>query len=105
MPTPAATAALVRAVRKFSVQTPIWADAVRYETKPDERLDLTLVAQRVYGDRTLAIVIFAAAGLDTMEQPLPEQRLTLPTLSQLATIKRQTGYLTDEEARAYQSLD
>ncbi|MFM0608640.1 hypothetical protein PQR05_29340 [Paraburkholderia sediminicola] len=105
MASPTATGAFVRAVRKFAVQTPAWVDAVRYDTKPDECFDITLVAQRVYGDRSLAIVVFAAAGLDTMEQPLPAQRIVLPTYAQLNNIKRQTGYLTDEEARAYASLD
>jgi hypothetical protein len=99
------TAAFVRAVRKFAVQTPEWAEARRYFTNPDERTDITLIAQRVYGDRSLAIVIFAAAGLDTFEQVIPEQRLVLPTFAQLQAIKRETRYLTDDEARAYESLD
>jgi hypothetical protein len=102
---PAATAAYVKAVRKFAVQTPDWADAIRYFTLPDERYDLTLVAKRVYGDRNEFMAIFAAAGLDTLEQVLPEQQLVLPTAAQLMTIKRQTGYLTDAEARAFQSLN
>jgi hypothetical protein len=105
MPADTATAAFVREIRKFAVQTPVWADAVRYYTKPDERLDLTLVAYRVYGDRTLFIVPFAAAGLDTFEQVLPEQLLVMPTPAQLAAFKKQTGYLTDAEKAAYGSLD
>lgn len=104
MYSPVATAAYVKAVRKFAVQTPAWSAAIRYDTMPDERYDLTLVALRVYGDRNEFMAIFAAAGLDTVEQVLPEQRLVLPTSSQLQTIKRQTGYLTDDEARAYASL-
>jgi len=105
MPSETATAAFVRAIRKFAVQTPVWSDAVRYHSKPDERLDLTLVAQRVYGDRSLYLVPFAAAGLDTLEQVLPEQLLVMPTTAQLATIKKQTGYLSDAESSAYASLD
>lgn len=104
MYTPVATAAYVKAVRKFAVQTPEWADAIRYFTKPDERFDLTLIAERVYGSRAEFMAIFAAAGLDTLEQPIREQRLVLPTFGMLQTIKRQTGYLTDDEARAYESL-
>lgn len=99
-----ATAAFVKAVRRFSVQTPDWGSAVRYETKPDERHDITLIAERVYGDRNEFMVIFAAAGLDTLEQVIPEQRLVLPTRAQLQAIKRDTGYLTDAEKRAYDSL-
>jgi hypothetical protein len=105
MPAETATAAFVRAIRKFAVQTPVWADAIRYYTKPDELLDLTLVAFRVYGDRTLSIVPFAAAGLDTFEQALPAQLLVMPTTAQLADLKKQTGYLTDAEKAAYGSLD
>ena len=105
MPAETATAAFVRAIRKFAVQTPVWAEAIRYYTKPDERLDLTLIAFRVYGDRSLAIVPFAAAGLDTFEQSLPEQLLVMPTPAQLADLKKQTGYLTDAEQAAYGSLD
>lgn len=104
MYSPSATAAFLRAVRKFTVQTPDWADAIRYFTLPDERCDLTLAAERVYGDRNEFMAIFAAAGLDTLEQVMPEQLLVLPTRAQLQLIKRQTGYLTDAETRAYESL-
>ncbi len=104
MYSPVATAAYVKAVRKFALQTPSWGDAIRYDTLPDERYDLTLCASRVYGDRSEFMAIFAAAGLDTFEQVLPPQRLVLPTRTQLQVIKRQTGYLTDDETRAYESL-
>ncbi|WP_109479118.1 hypothetical protein [Paraburkholderia sp. C35] len=103
--TPVSTAAFVRAVRKFAEQTPDWSTAIRYQTLPDERFDITLTARRVYGDRAQYMVIFAAAGLDTLEQELPEQALVLPNFTQLQTIKRQTGYLTDDEERAYSALD
>lgn len=105
MPSETAAAAFVRAIRKFAVQTPVWASAVRYYTLPDERNDVSLIAQRVYGDRTLFLVPFAAAGLDTLEQVVPEQMLVMPTLSQLNDIKLQTGYLTATESIAYGSLD
>lgn len=100
-----ATAAFIRAVRAFAVQTPDWAPATRYFTKPDERTDITLIAYRVYGDRSQFVVIFAAAGLDTFEQVVPEQLLVLPNADQLQLLKQQTGYLTDAEARAFASLD
>jgi hypothetical protein len=105
MPADTATAAFVRAIRKFAVQTQAWEPANRYYTKPDERLDMTLIAFRVYGDRSLYIVPFAAAGLDTFEQSIPEQWLVMPTAAQLAVIKRDTGYLTDDEKAAFGSLD
>lgn len=99
-----AAANFVKAVRAFAVQTPEWSSAIRYFTKPDERTDITLIAERVYGDRSQFMAVFAAAGMDTLEQVLEEQRLVLPTYSQLQLIKRQTGYLTDAEKRAYEAL-
>jgi hypothetical protein len=105
MPSEIATAAFVRAIRKFALQTQAWETALRYYTKPDERYDLSLVAMRAYGDRSLFVVPFAAAGLDTFEQVLPEQQLVMPTAAQLATLKKQTGYLTVAEQAAYGSLD
>lgn len=105
MPSPSATASFVKAIRAFSVQTPDWSDAIRYFTKPDERADITLIAQRVYGNRAEYMAIFAAAGLDTLEQTIPEQQLVLPTAGQLMLIKRQTGYLTSEEKRGYEALN
>lgn len=101
---PLSTAAFVAAVRTFSVKTPDWAEAIRYYTKPDERTDITLIAERVYGNRGEFMVVFAAAGLDTLEQVLDERQLVLPTSGQLQLIKRQTGYLTDAEKRAYSAL-
>ena len=103
--TPAAIAAFVKAVRAFSLKTPDWAEAIRYFTKPDERADITLIAERVYGNRAEYMAIFAASGLDTLEQLIPEQQLVLPTSGQLMLIKRQTGYLTNEERRAYEALN
>lgn len=105
MPTPSSTASFVKAVRTFAVQTPNWATAIRYFTKPDERADITLIAERVYGNRAEYMAIFAAAGLDSLELLIPEQLLVLPTLEQLMLIKRQTGYLTNEEKRAYEALN
>lgn len=101
---PISAANFIAAVRKFAVQTPGWAEAIRYETKPDERTDITLIAYRVYGDRAEFMAVFAAAGLDTLEQELDERLLVLPTAAQLQLIKRQTGYLTNAEKRAYSAL-
>lgn len=79
-------------VRDFALQTPAWSEAVRYETQPDERYDLTLVSQRVYGRRTESLVIQAAAGLDSPELELSERRIVLPTESQLRVMKQVAGY-------------
>ncbi len=105
MYSPSSTANFVKAVRAFSLSTPDWAEAIRYFTKPDERTDITLIAERVYGSRAEYMAIFAAAGLDTLEQVIPEQQLVLPTPGHLMLIKRQTGYLTDDEQRAYEALN
>jgi hypothetical protein len=81
------------AVRQFAVSTPVWGVAIRYFTLPDEVYDLTLVSQRVYGNREEWLAVMAAAGLDTLQQPLVQQDLVLPTPEQLLTIKASVGLL------------
>lgn len=83
---------LFQRVRDFALQTPDWGEAIRYFTKPDERLDLTLVSMRVYGTRNESLVIQAAAGLDSAEFELKEQLLVLPTLTQLRDMRRDAGF-------------
>lgn len=94
-----ACASLYRAVREFVARTPVWGEAIRYQTKPDERGDLTLISQRVYGRRNEFLVIAAAAGLESVEELLSERRLTLPTEAQLRDMKRRTGYVNDDAKR------
>jgi hypothetical protein len=105
MPTPSETNAFIQAVRREANRFATNGGGVRYDTKPDERYDLTLIAYRVYGNRNEFMAILAAAGLDSVEQVIPEQTLYLPTLSQLHSIKRSTGYLTDAEKTLYASLN
>lgn len=81
-----------REVRDFAVTTPVWGEAIRYFTKPDERCDITLAASRVYGRREEFMAIMAAAGLDSVEQPMPEQMLVLPTEQQLRALKNRAGF-------------
>lgn len=81
-----------RAVRQFAVSTPVWGEAVRVFTLPEERWDVTLVSQRVYGNRDEALTIMAAAGLDRFDQELTERELVLPTAERLEQIKKATGY-------------
>lgn len=83
-------------VRQFAQQTPAWGAALRYDTLPDERYDLTLVSKRVYGVRSESLVIQAAAGLDTPESPLMERTLVLPTPDQLRAMKLRAGYDANE---------
>ena len=80
-------------LRQFAQTTPTWATAIRYHTKPDERFDLTLVARRAYGLPSEWPVIMAAAGLQSVDEPLNEQLLVLPTLEQLQRLKRNTGVI------------
>lgn len=83
-------------VRDFSVQTPPWGLAIRYETKPDEVYDITKAAYRVYGRMNESLVIQAAAGLDSPELPMTERTLVLPTRDQLRAMKIQAGFDADE---------
>lgn len=88
-----------KAIRLFSERTKPWDIHISYETKPDEARDLTLVSQRVYGRRDEFLVIMAAAGLDMVDQELPQKRLTLPTEAQLYAIKRRTGFESKADSR------
>lgn len=72
---------------------------ISYETQPDERWDVSKVSQRVYGRRDEVLCVMAAAGLDTVGQPMPQKRLTLPTESQLYAIKRSTGFESIAKSR------
>lgn len=88
-----AAKAFYREVRKFAESAKPWdATAIFYETKPDEALDLTLVSVRVYGRRDEFLAVMAAAGLDTIDQPMPQKRIVLPNDGQLFAIKRRTGF-------------
>ena len=86
-------ARLYALIRSLTLETPSWATAIRYHTKPDERFDLTLIARRVYGLPDEWPVIMAAAGLQSVDEPLNEQLLILPTLEQLQRLKRNTGVI------------
>lgn len=79
-------------VREFAERAGPASPAIRYRTKPDEALDLTLAARRALGSREDWMVIQAAAGLDSPELPMPEQTLTLPTPALLAALKVEAGF-------------
>lgn len=89
-----------RLVSDFSKRTQGWQTAIFYETKPDERWDLTLVSQRVYGNRYEFLTVMAAAGVDRADMPLEQKRIILPTASQLALLKKQAGFESNPEYRA-----
>lgn len=96
MPADQANNALFRIVRDFAVQTPPWAEAIRYQSKPDERFDLTVVSLRVYGTRDHFLVVQAAAGLDSPELELSERVIVLPTAAQLREMKLRAGFNANE---------
>lgn len=87
-------------VRQFSLKAKPWTEAIRYETKLDERFDMTLTSQRTYGYRDEFIAIQAAANLDSTEQELTEQLLILPPPLVLDNIKKVAGYRSVEAYRS-----
>lgn len=94
-----ACAMMYRLVRDFSARTKPWQTAIRYQTRPDERFDLTLVSQRVYGNRDEFLTVMAAAGLDSVEQELKEQLLVLPTGGALQAFKDRSGFKNTSRLR------
>lgn len=81
-----------RKVRDFSQSAKPWQTAIYYDTKPDERWDITLVSRRVYGRGDEFLAVMAAAGMDVIDQPLEQRRLILPTEEQLRQLKREAGF-------------
>lgn len=94
-----AAAQLVRLIGDFAQRQPDWAECIVYETKPDERWDMTLVSQRVYGNRDEFLAIMAAAGLDSVAHELTERRLVLPTSRQLVDLKTLAGFTNSRYSR------
>ncbi|WP_039095707.1 hypothetical protein [Gallibacterium anatis] len=92
---------LVQLVSDFSTSVKAWESAIRYQTKPDEIHDITLISQRVYGRRNEYLVIMAAAGLSTFDEPLKEQVLILPTEAQLQYLKQRAGFENNERKRDF----
>jgi hypothetical protein len=82
-----------RLINDFATLTPPWGEAIRYQTLPDERWDMSLVSARVYGRRDEFLTVQAAAGLDSIEYELVEQLLVLPTDTQLTALKAQAKFV------------
>jgi len=81
-----------RDVRKFAIRAPNYSpyrQVVR--SYPTERHNLRMLALRVYGDANEAPTIMAAAGLSSVDSPLPEQDVVLPTREYLAFLKARAG--------------
>ncbi len=96
---PIAAKMFYRLVREFALNTKTWQTAIFYQTLPDEYFDLSLVSQRVYGNRNEFLAVMASAGIDHFDQKLKEQRLILPTQIQLALFKRQAGFESNPTMR------
>jgi hypothetical protein len=88
-----AVAIFYQLVRQYALTTPAWAVTQSYQTKPDERWDLTLASRRVYGIPDEFLTIMAAAGLDSVEQEMPEQLLILPDAATLKSFKTQAKFV------------
>lgn len=87
---------LYELVRRFAVQTPEWGEAIRYQTGPDEMLDITTVSARVYGARDWFLVVQASAGMDSCEYRMANQQLVLPTVEQLRAMQLEAGFDANE---------
>lgn len=79
-------------IRVFSIRTKPWQPAIWYETKPDEEWDATLVSSRVYGRNDEFLTVMAAAGVDGIDQPIPQMKLCLPTEAQLYFFKGSANF-------------
>lgn len=95
-----AVAIFYQLVRQYALTTPAWAVTQSYQTKPDERWDLTLASRRVYGIPDEFLTIMAAAGLDSVEQEMPEQLLILPDAATLKSFKTQAKFVNLADDRA-----
>lgn len=76
-----------------------WDSAIYYDIKPDERWDVTLVSQRVYGRRCEFLLIMAAAGVSCVDEPIEQQQIVLPSESQLRELKFKSGFESRNEHR------
>lgn len=95
-----AAAAFYREVRRVAEKAKDWdTDVIFYTTKPDEMYDLTLVSRRVYGYPDEYLAVMAAAGIDTVDQPLTQRRIVLPSTANLMRIKRRTGFESRDSLR------
>ena len=95
-----AVAIFYQLVRQYALATPAWAVTQSYQTKPDERWDMTLASRRVYGIPDEFLTIMAAAGLDSVEQEMPEQLLILPDAATLQSFKTQAKFVNISDQRA-----
>ena len=88
------------AVRLFAQHAKPWdTTAIWYDILPDERWDLSLISQRVYGRRDEFLAVMAAAGHDLVDVPLTQRRIVLPNEATLYSMKRRAGFESIAEQR------
>jgi hypothetical protein len=88
-----------RLVRDFAESKKPWDEAINYDVRPDEQWDATLVSQRVYGRRSEYMTVLAAAGISSVDEPLDQRRIVLPTESQLRQLKFKAGFESRHDYR------
>ena len=88
-----------REVRKFALTRKAGDTALYYDTTPDEKYDITLISRRAYGNPHETLAVMASCGLDSVDEEVPQTRLTLPTLAQLYFFKRKCGFESLPEYR------
>lgn len=81
-----------KAVSNFSRTAKAWDSMIRYEVKPDERYDPTLISRRVYGTSDEYLTVMACARISSFEEPIEQKTIVLPTRQLLERIKRKTGF-------------
>lgn len=81
-----------KAVSNFSKTAKAWDSMIRYEIKPDERYDPTLISRRVYGSSDEFLAVMACAGTSSFEDEIVQKTIVLPNRQLLERIKRKTGF-------------
>lgn len=94
-----AAKAFWRAVQDWVASVKPWDVAIYYDIKPDERWDVTLISERVYGRRCEFVAIMAAAGVSNVDEPMEQKQITLPNEGQLRQLKFKSGFESRPEYR------
>lgn len=87
-------------VNQWSRNAKFWREnIIRHEILPDERLDITKISERVYGNRYEILCIMAAGNMYLMTEELKGFYLILPPPITLEDIKRRTGFESQPDQR------
>jgi len=86
-----------RQVRHLAENAQPWHSGLIWHTvTPDEVWDLFLIARRVYNRPDEWFTVLAAAGLDSVDNPLPQTSIVLPDESTLLKIKRHCQWVAGD---------